>query len=135
MDTKEQAYNDTDEYAEIVRERMQQAYKIVSDQLQVTFERAKRRYDQRVKAVRFKLHEFVWFFCPRLRPGRGRKFRRLTSGPFRIGRILNDVNYAIQKFPNGRIQISHVDRLLKYEGEIPAVWVKYDQEKSRNQCE
>ena len=132
LDTKEPAYNDTDEYAEIVRERMQQAYKIVSDQLQVTFERAKRRYDQRVKAVRFKLHEFVWFFCPRLRPGRGRKFRRLTSGPFRIVRILNDVNYAIQKFPNGRIQICHVDRLLKYEGEIPAVWVKYDQEKTRN---
>ena len=47
-------------------------------------------------------------------------------------RILNDVNYAIQKFPNGRIQICHVDRLLKYEGEIPAVWVKYDQEKTRN---
>ena len=66
LDTKEPAYNNTDEYAEIVRERMQQAYKIVSDQLQVTFERAKRRYDQRVKAVRFKLHEFVWFFCPRL---------------------------------------------------------------------
>ena len=47
-------------------------------------------------------------------------------------RVLNDVNYAIQKFPNSRIQICHVDRLLKYEGDIPAIWVKYDQEKSRN---
>ena len=107
---------------------MQQAYRIVSEQLRVTFEQAKRRYDQRVKSVRFKLHEFVWFYCPRIRPGRGRKFRQLTSGPFRIVRILNDVNYAIQKIPNGRIQICHVDRLLKYEGETPAIWVKYDRE-------
>ena len=43
-------------------------------------------------------------------------------------RILNDVNYAIQKIPNGRIQICHVDHLLKYEGETPAIWVKYDRE-------
>ena len=43
----------------LLERRMQQAYKIVSDQLQVTFERARRRYDQRVKAVRFNLHEFV----------------------------------------------------------------------------
>ena len=107
---------------------MQKAYQIVSNQLKVTFDRAKRRYDQRVRAVHFPLHFYVWFFCPRLTAGRGRKFKKLTDGPYQIVRILNDVNYVIQKVPGARLQICHVDRLLRYEGEVPPVWIRFDQE-------
>ena len=128
LDRSEPAYQDTDEYSGNVQERMQKAYQIVSDQLKVTFDRAKRRYDQRVRAVHFPLHSYVWFYCPRLTAGRGRKFRKLTDGPYRIVRVLNDVNYVIQKVPGGRLQVCHVDRLLRYEGEPPQVWVKYDRE-------
>ena len=39
-----------------------------------------------------------------------------------------DVNYVIQKTPGGRLQICHVDRLLRYEGDIPLVWMKFDRE-------
>jgi hypothetical protein len=129
LDKSEPAYQDSDEYAEAVRERMQKAYRIVGDHLKTTFDRAKRRYDQRVREVRFKLNSYVWFYCPKLHAGRGRKFRKLTDGPYRIIRILNDVNYVIQKHPGSRPQICHVDRLLKYEGEAPRVWLKYDAEK------
>ena len=128
LDRSEPAFQDTEEYSEKVRERMRKAYQIVSDQLRVTFDRAKRRYDQRVRAVHFPLNSYVWFFCPRLTAGRGRKFRKLTDGPYRIVRILNDVNYVIQKVPGARLQICHVDRLIRYEGEIPPVWLKFDQE-------
>jgi hypothetical protein len=78
------------------------------------------------------LNSYVWFFCPRLTAGRGRKFRKLTDGPFRVVRVLNDVNYVIQKVPGGRLQICHVDRLLRYEGEPPAVWVRFDNENNRS---
>ena len=128
LDRSEPAHQDTDEYSANVRERMQKAYQIVSDQLKVTFDRSKRRYDQRVRAVHFPLHSYVWFYCPRLAAGQGRKFKKLTDGPYRIVRILNDVNYVIQKIPGGRLQVCHVDRLLRYEGEPPQVWVKYDKE-------
>ena len=128
LDRSEPAYQDTDEYSGTVRERMQKAYQIVSNQLKVTFDRAKRRYDQRVRAVHFPLHSYVWFFCPRLTAGRGRKFKKLTDGPYRIVRILNDVNYVIQKVPGARLQICHVDRLMRYEGEVPPVWIRFDQE-------
>ena len=47
-------------------------------------------------------------------------------------RVLNDVNYVIQKVPGGRLQICHVDRLLRYEGEPPAVWVRFDNENNRS---
>ena len=132
LDRSEPGYQSTDEYSEKVQERMQRAYQIVSDQLKVTFDRAKRRYDQRVHAVHFPLNSYVWFFCPRLTAGRGRKFKRLTDGPFRIVRILNEVNYVIQKVPGGRLQICHVDRLIRYEGEPPAVWVRFDAEKEQS---
>ena len=131
LDKSEPAYQDSDEYAETVRERMQKAYRIVGDHLKATFDRVKRRYDQRVREVRFKLNSYVWFYCPKLHAGRDRKFRKLTDGPYRIIRILNDVNYVIQKHPGSRPQICHVDRLLKYEGETPKVWLRYDAEQAR----
>jgi hypothetical protein len=37
------------------------------------------------------------------------------------------VNYVIQKVPGGRQQVVHVDRLLRYEGEPPIVWLRYDE--------
>ena len=131
LDKSEPAYQDSDEYAETVREKMQKAYSIVGDQLKATFDRAKRRYDQRIREVRFKLNSYVWFYCPKLHAGRGRKFRKLTDGPYRIIRVLNDVNYVIQKNPGSRPQVCHVDRLLKYEGETPKVWLKYDAEQAK----
>ena len=108
---------------------MRKAYQIVSDQLKVTFDRAKRRYDQRVHAVHFPLNSYVWYFCPRLTAGRGRKFGKLTDGPFRVVRILNDVNYVIQKVPGSRLIVCHVDRLIRFEVDPPAAWVRFDGEK------
>jgi hypothetical protein len=116
LDKSEPAYQDTDEYSDQVRIRMEKAYQIVAKNLKATFDRAKQRYDRRVKAVKFDLHSFVWHFCPRLYPGKGRKFRKYTSGPFRIERILNDVNYVIRRFPTSKPIIVHVDRIVKYEG-------------------
>ena len=131
LERSEPGYQNTDENSDKVQERMQKAYQIVSNQLKVTFDRAKRRYDQRVHAVHFPLNSYVWYFCPRLTAGRGRKFRKLTDGPFRVVRILNDVNYVIQKVPGSRLIVCHVDRLIRFEGDPPAVWVRFDGEKDQ----
>ena len=128
----ELGYQTTDEYSEKVQERMQTAYRTVSEQLKVTFDRAKHRYDQRVHAVHFPLNSYVWYFFPRLTAGRGRKFRRLTGGPFRVVRILNDVNYVIQKVPGSRLIICHVDQLIRYDEDPPGAWRRYDKKKSQS---
>ena len=133
LERSEPGYQDTDEYSEKVQERMQKAYQTVSDQLKVTFDRAKRRYDQRVHAVHFPLNSYVWYYCPRLTAGRGRKFRKLTDGPFRVVRILNDVNYVIQKVPGSRLIICHVDRLIRYDGDPPVAWVRHDEQRSQSE--
>ena len=123
LEPTECAYSSYDEYSDDVRKKMQIAHSIVEKQLRAVFDRAKRRYDQRVKSVQFRVGDFAYYYSPRVQPGRGRKFRNLTSGPYKIVRKVNNVNYAIQKSPTTRMFIVHVDRLLKYCGEtIPACW-------------
>ena len=39
-----------------------------------------------------------------------------------MGKKINDVNYAIAKSPAGKSIIVHVDRLMKYFGELPSIW-------------
>ena len=37
----------------------------------------------------------------------------------------------IQKVPGGREQICHIDRLMRYDGPIPEVWQKFDENKAK----
>ena len=64
-----------DEYSNANREKMQKPYLMVAQQLNVTFTWAKRRHNQKVKSMKFKLHNFARFDCPK----RGCKFQLLTS--------------------------------------------------------
>ena len=116
LDRSEPAYRNFEEYTDEVRQKMLVAYRIVSSELKASFDRAKRRYDLRVKAVQFKVGELCYYYNPRLTAGRGRKFRRLTSGPWKVIRKLNDVNYVIQWKSGKEGKIVHVDRMMKYYG-------------------
>ena len=121
---KEPAYQNFDQYSEDVRRKMQVAYKIVENQLKVVFDRAKRRYDARVRSVKFEVGDLCYFYSPRLFAGRGRKFRNQTSGPWKVIRKVNEVNYSIQKSPKSKAIIVHVDRMMKYFGEVPKSWLE-----------
>ena len=46
-------FETTEEYVSQIKQRMRDAYELVFEQLQVVFDRAKRRYDPRVKLCRF----------------------------------------------------------------------------------
>ena len=53
----------------------------------------------------------------------------MTTGPHLIVRKLNFVNYVIRFTPNGKRQIIvHVDRIRKYEEEIPPEWERFKRE-------
>ena len=121
---KEPAYQNFDQYSNEVRREMQVAYKIVENQLKVVFDRAKRRYDARVESVKFDVGDLCYFYSPRLFGGRGRKFRNQTTGPWKVIRKVNDVNYGIQRSPESKVTIVHVDRMVKYLGEVPKCWLE-----------
>lgn len=74
----------------------------------------KRLYDQKVRPASFEVGDLVLLrreFMP------GKLYRRWfckNDGPFVVRRRLNEVNYVIQRTPNGRPRTEHVDRLSKY---------------------
>ena len=115
-------------YAKEVTHNMAQAYDIVCKELNCKFERAKQRYDARVKPVQFKVGQFVWFYCPRKRPGLNPKWTNRNTGPHLIMRRHNLVNYTIKFTPRGnRVQIVHVDKLTPYLGEVSGEWKRQQQ--------
>ena len=65
---------DLDGYTSLMNTRMRTAYDIVAEQLNVSFAKAKKVYDSRVKEHNFKPGDLVWYYSPRNKPGRGRKW-------------------------------------------------------------
>jgi len=111
-----------DEFSQQVSDRMREAFATVRKSLRCSFDRAKKRYDHRVKTTTFCEGQFVWYYCPRRKLGLNRKWQLLTDGPFRVMHTLNQVNLVIQRSPKSRPFITHIDRVTKYEGQKPCCW-------------
>ena len=105
---------------------MREAYAVVRSQLKCSFDRARKRYDRRVKETNFQVGQFVWYYVPRNKRGRSRKWELHTTGPYRVIQSLSDVNKIIQKSPAARKIIVHVDRLTHFSGETPECWAASD---------
>jgi len=118
----EAAYESEDTYVTAASERMRQAYALVREQLQAGFDKAKKRYDSRVKTARFAVGDFVWYFVPRIRQGLNRKWQLANQGPCRIIRKINDVIFVIKKGPRTREEIVHIGKLSRYNGKVPPQW-------------
>ena len=43
-------------------------------------------------------------------------------GPYRIERVINDVNYVIRRTPRARPVTTHVDKLKLFHGPDPPGW-------------
>ena len=111
----------TDFVAELQR-RFEQAFSCVLQQQRTRTERMKRAYDANVSVRKFKVGDIVWYYYPRTPTGRAAKWRRFCTGPFRVERIVNDVNYVIRRSPRSKPIIVHVDKLKLYHGPAPACW-------------
>jgi len=47
-------------------------------------------------------------------------------GPYKIVKKITDVTYRIQKSPEARSLVVHVDHLKPYYGETPVLWQEID---------
>ena len=54
-------------------------------------------------------------FCPRKQPRLGPKWQLLTSGPWRIEKVLNSVNYVIRREGGRDRRVVHVDRPRRFD--------------------
>ena len=98
-------------YVEEYAARLEDAYQLVREQLRVSAERRKRRYDLRVRPAGFAPGDRVWYYSPRRYQGRSPKWARMFTGPFIVVEQTGPVNYRLRKNRQSRPFIAHVDKL------------------------
>jgi len=108
-----QAETSYDDFVESVRDRMQEAYNVVRENLHIAANRNKRYYDMQVKQKSFEVGESVYYFNPRRFQGRSEKWARKYTGPFVVEKVLSPVNYLLRRSPRSKPFVSHVDKLRK----------------------
>jgi hypothetical protein len=113
---------DLNQYAGDLVTRLKEAFQEVARHSKVKVERMKRDYDANVHTTSYKPLELVYYYYPRRYQGRSSKWSRMYIGPFRVEKVLNDVNYVIRKSPRSKPIIVHVDKLQRYYGPMPACW-------------
>jgi len=96
-------------------ELMAEAYAIVREHWGRCAKVMKGSYDAAVKPVEFRVDDLVWYFCPRSRPGTSPKWTRFYSGPYRVVRRVNDVNYVIQLTLRSHQIIVHINKIKRYQ--------------------
>ena len=127
IDLDRPSYDDLEEYVEKQKEKMENAYRLVREQLKRTAERRKKAYDLRVRPNKFSQGDWVYYYYPRLRSGRKTKWARFYTGPYLIVQVLSPVLYRIQKSAKSALMVVHVDKLKSYYGKPPKNWLSEEE--------
>jgi len=120
-------------YGEFVQkrcEKIEKAYVRTRTQLDVSATRNKRRYDLKVRPKQFEVGLWVWYFCPRRRPGRDPKWQKLYDGPFLLIDFIGEVNVVLQRTEKSKKFVTHIDKIKVCLGETPKSWLS--KSKTRN---
>jgi len=109
------------DYVEQFRNRLRAACNSVNTIMNAKTQRMKRAYDSRVHEIQLEPGSFAWYFCPRRKQGLYQKWRRLSEICY-VEKRFTDVTYSIRTTPRAKPIIAHIDRLRKFEGEVPEIW-------------
>ncbi|GBM55864.1 hypothetical protein AVEN_238047-1 [Araneus ventricosus] len=74
----------------------------------------KTRYDSRATDHHFKEGDLVWMYNPKRRRGLSPKLQQNWEGPYTVVKKLNDVVYRVQRSPNAKPKVIHINRLAPY---------------------
>lgn len=116
---------------------MRKAYELAREALGCRAERAKRGYDMRVRPARYRVGEWVYYYCPRRYTGRTPKWQRMYSGPFLVVQVVGPVNVRLQASKRSASFLSHIDKLKHCRGPTPESWLEsgggHEQEVGENE--
>jgi transposase InsO family protein len=118
----------TDEIIQRMKEAAEASYELAREQLRVSAERRKKTYDVRVKKAVFKEGDWVWYWYPRRYTKKSPKWQKMYVGPYLIVRVIEPVNYVIQKSLRAKPFVVHADKLKKCYGVTPDSWVSHSSE-------
>ncbi|KAJ8911889.1 hypothetical protein NQ315_012303 [Exocentrus adspersus] len=101
---KEEGVNN---YISHLQDRLKLTHAEVRQKMRIESDRMKTRYDLRANTGGFQVGEKVWLYNPKRTKGKSPKYTVVTR--------LNDVVYRIQKNPQAKMKIVHIDRLTPYQ--------------------
>ncbi|GBM01723.1 Glucosylceramidase [Araneus ventricosus] len=84
------------------------------EQVELSRERMKIRYDSRATDHPFKEGDLVWMYNPKRRRGLSPKLQQNREGPYTVVKKLNDVAYRVQRSSNAKPKVIHINRLAPY---------------------
>lgn len=108
------------QYIEWIKHTLELTYSFACEKLSKAASRQKKHYDRGVKPRSFSEGEFVWRWYP---PHANIKFGLGWIGPYLVKRKITCVTYQIQRDPQSKDIVAHVDHLKPFNGrEIPEIW-------------
>ncbi|GBN71700.1 hypothetical protein AVEN_10182-1 [Araneus ventricosus] len=94
--------------------RLESVQASAGEQVELSRERMKIRYDSRATDHHFKEGDLVWMYNPKRRRGLSPKLQQNWEGPYTVVKKLNDVVYRVQRSPNAKPKVIHINRLAPY---------------------
>ncbi|KAJ8914274.1 hypothetical protein NQ315_011007 [Exocentrus adspersus] len=113
---KEEGVNN---YISHLQDRLKLTHAEVRQKMRIESDRMKTRYDLRANTGGFQVGEKVWLYNPKRTKGKSPKLQKSWEGPYIVVTRLNDVVYRIQKNPQAKMKIVHIDRLTPYQEPHP----------------
>jgi len=112
-----------DEVVDRMKERATECYVAAREHLRVAAERRKTTYDIRVRIAEFTVGDWVWYLYPRRYRSRSPKWQKNYTGPYLITRVIEPVNYVLQKTARSKPFVVHADKLKRCYGVTPRSWI------------
>ncbi|GBN69862.1 hypothetical protein AVEN_94003-1 [Araneus ventricosus] len=87
---------------------------VCRERIKLASERMKTRYDSRATDHHIKEGDIVWMYNPKRRRGLSPKLQQNWKGPYTVLKKLNDVVCRVQRSPNAKPKVIHINRLAPY---------------------
>ncbi|GBM87336.1 hypothetical protein AVEN_133987-1 [Araneus ventricosus] len=112
--------------------RLESVQASAGEQVELSRERMKTRYDSRATDHHFKEGDLVWMYNPKRRRGLSPKLQQNWEGPYTVVKKLNDIVYRVQRSPNAKPKVIHINRLAPYRATDHSSKKQMDIQKIRN---
>ena len=109
-------FSHSSEYIKELHSVLESSFKLAREVTQRKQERQKDHYDVQSSDGRYKVGDVVWLYLPVVKKGQSPKFMKPWKGPYKIVKVLSDVNYRIKFEGSGprKTQVVHFNRLKPY---------------------
>jgi Integrase core domain len=121
------------QYVQNLLEGIESSYEIARKHLKLSAEVRKKGYDVKVRNKVFEVGQWVWYYYPRRFPRKSPKWQKMYTGPYMIVKLMEPVNYVIQKSARSKPIVVHADKLKLCYSSTPESWLQTSHEQQSEQ--